>query len=99
MTTVFSNSNPRIHKSGIFGPKFKDFYFCTKLCNKINSNALISNVTIIFSSTSPKMQKSDIFGHKFQDFYFLHETLQQGKIEGFDFKYDNGSFKIASQNT
>ena len=45
------------------------------------------------------MQKSDIFGHKFQDFYFLHETLQQGKLEGLDFKYGNGSFKIASQNT
>ena len=27
MTIVFSNSTPKIHKSGTFGPKSKDFYF------------------------------------------------------------------------
>ena len=27
MTIVFSNSTPKTRKSGIFGPKFKDFYF------------------------------------------------------------------------
>ena len=41
-------------KSGIFGPKFKDFYFCTKLCNKTNSRALISNITMVFLNCCPK---------------------------------------------
>ena len=27
MTTIFSKSSPEIQKSGIFGPKFKNFYF------------------------------------------------------------------------
>ena len=27
MTTLFSNSSPKIRKLGIFGSKFKDFYF------------------------------------------------------------------------
>ena len=34
MTIVFSNSSPKLTKSDVFGSKFKDFYFCTKLCNK-----------------------------------------------------------------
>ena len=44
---LFSNSSPKISKSGIFGPKFKNFYFCTKVCYKTNSRTLISNMTII----------------------------------------------------
>ena len=27
MTIIFSNFGPKMHKLGIFGPKFKDFYF------------------------------------------------------------------------
>ena len=49
---------------------FKDFYFCSKLCSKTNSSALISNMTIVFSNSSSKMCKSGIFGPKFKDFYF-----------------------------
>ena len=30
MTTLFSNSSPKISESAIFGPKFKHFYFSTK---------------------------------------------------------------------
>ena len=79
-----------MHKSGIFGPKFKDFYFR----NKRNSRTLISNMTISFSNSSPKIWKFGIFGPKFKNFYFLHETLQQSKFKGADFKYDNGFSKL-----
>ena len=40
MTTLVSNSSPRISKSDILGLKFKYFYFCTKLCNKTISKPL-----------------------------------------------------------
>ena len=70
MTILFSISNPKIPKLCIFGPKFKDFYFYTKLCNKTNSIMLISNKTIAFSNFNPKTPKSGIFGPEFKDFYF-----------------------------
>ena len=51
-------------------------------------------MTIVFSNSSPKIWRSDIFSPKFKIFYFLHETLQQGKLEGADLKYDNGFSKL-----
>ena len=36
-----------------FWSKFKNFYFCTKLCILINSRVLISNMAIIFQTYSP----------------------------------------------
>ena len=51
----------KIPKLGILGPKFKDFYFCTKLSNKANSRALISIMTIVFSNSFSKIPKSGIF--------------------------------------
>ena len=90
MTIYVSTSSPKIPKSGIFGTKFKDFYFCTKLWNKTNYRTLISNMRIIFSNSIPKIQKSD----KEILVFVLHETLQQDKFEGADFKYDNGISKF-----
>ena len=46
MTIFFSNSSPKIPKEGIFGLKFKHFYFFMKFCNF--ARVLISNVTIVF---------------------------------------------------
>ena len=97
MTILFSNSSRKTHKSGIFGPRFKDFYFCTKLCNKTNSKMLISNMTIIFSNSSSKIRKSDIFGPKFKNFFFLHKTLQQGKFEGADLKNNTDCSKLLAK--
>ena len=51
-------------------------------------------MTIVFSNSSPKIWRSDIFSPKFKIFYFLHETLQEGKLEGADLKYDNGFSKL-----
>ena len=68
-TKIFSNSSPKIPKSGIFGPKIKDFYFCTRLCNKINSGTQISNMTMTFSNSSPKIPR--IFAYwKIQGYSF-----------------------------
>ena len=71
----FSNCSTKIPKQGIFGPKFKDFYFCTKPWNKTNSRMLIWNMTIIFSTFSPKIHKFGIFGPKLKDFYFSPNFL------------------------
>ena len=112
MTILFSNSKTTIPKSNIFGSKFKDFYFCTKLCNKTNSRTLISNTIKMFSNSSAKIRKSGIFGPKFRyfslfsrffiffsRFLLLHQILQQGKFEDADFKYDNSIFKFHLNNT
>ena len=39
----------KIPKSVVFGRKFKDFYFCTKLYNKTNSKGLSSYMKKVFS--------------------------------------------------
>ena len=44
----------KILKPVIFEPKFKDAYFCTKLCNEKNPVALISNVTTLLQNRCPK---------------------------------------------
>ena len=41
MTILYSNCSPKIPKEGIIGPKFKNFYFCNKLC-------VTSNMTTVF---------------------------------------------------
>ena len=70
MTISFSNSSPKIPKSDMLSPRFKDFYFCPKLCSKTNSRALISNMTMMLQNSSPKINESRIFGPKLKDFYF-----------------------------
>ena len=54
MAQEFSNSSLKTRKSANFGPKVKDFYFHTKLCNKANLRALIANVTMVFQNCCPK---------------------------------------------
>ena len=54
MTTVFSNFSPKIRKTSIFGPQFKDFCFCTNIWNETNLRALISNMTMVFQNCCPK---------------------------------------------
>ena len=96
MTTVLSNSSPKILKYGIFGPKFKDFYFCTKLCNNTNSRMLIWNTAIIFSNSSPKINKLDIFGTKFKDFYFV-SNFSIRQIRGCWFQIWQWLFRILAR--
>ena len=60
MTILFSNFSPKIPKSGMFGPRFQDFYFCTKLCNKTNSKVLISNMRIFSQIPAQKYSNKAI---------------------------------------
>ena len=80
------------------GPKFKDFYFCTKLCKKTNSKTLISNVTKIFSNSSRKIPKSDIFGPKLKDFYVCtkvcNKTNSGTQISNMTIVFSNSTPKI-----
>ena len=86
MTMLFSKSSPKIPKSGIFGPKFEDFYFCTKLCYKANSRMLTSNMTI-FSSYSTKKYANKAFLVQNLDVFIFSWNYA-------DFKYDNTFFNI-----
>ena len=54
---LFSNSSPKLPKSGIFGPKFRNFHYFTKFCNYTNPKVLISNMTILLSNSSTKILK------------------------------------------
>ena len=94
MAILFSNSSPKILKSGIFGPKLKEFYFSTKLCNKANSRRLVSNMTIAFSNSSLNTCKLGVFLIPNLRIFILHQTLQLGKFEGVDFKYDHYFFEF-----
>ena len=96
-TILFSNSSPKIPKSGIFGPKFTKFCFSATFCNQANSRVLISNVTILFLNSTSKRHNSGIFVPQFGYFYFFGKILQIDKFEGADFKYDNRFFKILAQ--
>ena len=53
MTILLSNSNPKIPKSDIFSPKFKDFHFSTKLCNETSLKMLLS-IWQYFQIPAPK---------------------------------------------
>ena len=84
MEKLPSNKYPKTH-----------FCSCTKFCNYTNSLVLISNMTIVFykyDNSFSKLQSKNTqirhFWFQFLAFSFLHETLQLGKFEGTDFKYD-----------
>ena len=91
MTILFSNSSPKTHKSGIFGPKFRHFCFFVK---QANLRVLISNLTIVFLKFLLKNTQIRHFWSQIQAFLFLHKILQFHQIEGADFKYDNSFLKF-----
>ena len=89
MIILFSNFDPKLHKSDIFGPKFHNFYFWTKLCKKTNSRALTSNMTIAFSNGCPKYGNKKILIRNFS-----HETLKLEKFKTDNFKYGHSFIKV-----
>ena len=107
MTISFSNSSPKIPRSDMLSPRFKDFYFCPKLCSKTNSRALISNMTMMLQNSSPKINESRIFGPKLKDFYFCtklyYKTNSRTVISNMTIflqiaakKYSNKAFLISN---
>ena len=55
-------------------------------------------MTITFSNFSPKITKIRCFWFQIWGFLFLHQTLQSGKFQGADFKYDNSFSKIVPKH-
>ena len=101
MTISFSNSSPKIPKSGIFDPKFKNFYFCTKLCKKTNSRRLILNMTMVFQNCCTKKLNKAFLGSKFKNSNFCTKicnyTIWRAFIRNMiiffqHFKDPNGAF-------
>ena len=54
LTIFFFRFKPKKTKSGIFGLKFKEIYFCTEPCNNTNFRVLISSSTIAFQNCCPR---------------------------------------------
>ena len=89
MTIVFLNfSSPKRSKLGIFGPKFKDFCFYTKLCCKTKSRALITKRTAVFQNCFPKHPNKACLVPNSRMLVFAQNFALE-KLEGVDCKYDN----------
>ena len=73
MTVIFSNSSPKIRKSDIFNPKFKNFYFLHEIWSKANLRVLMSNMTMVFQNCYPKHLNKAFFGSKFKNSNFCME--------------------------
>ena len=65
----------------MFRPKFKNFYFCTKLCY------------YKFEGVDFKYDNSFLKSHSKNTQSLQYPSLQLYKFEGTDFKYDNSIFK------
>ena len=77
----------------MFCPKFRNFCFFAKLCNKANLRVMISIMTIFFSSSRPKYPNKRYLVANL-DILFLRKNLQLNNFESTSFKYDNSFFKI-----
>ena len=88
MTILFSNSNQKYANQAFLVPLLRIFVFCTKLCNKANLRALMSNMRMVFQNCCPKHPKK-LFLVPNLRFQFLHEILQLDKLGSVDYKYDN----------
>ena len=99
MTIYFSNSSPKIAKSGIFGPKFRHFFF-VKFCKQTNLRVLISERKIVFLfQIVPQKYPNKAFLSQVQALSLFRKILLLEKLEDADFKYDNIFFKFQSKNS
>ena len=94
MTIFFSNSNPKVPESHIFGFKFKHFLRNLKSGKSEGADFKYDNSFFKWQHKNTKIRHfwSQIYG-----FLFLHQTLQQDKFEGADLKHDNNVFKLFKQ--
>ena len=69
MIMTFLNSSPRIRKSGIFCPKFKNFYFFPNICDKANLSGIqlgifqlkLEKLLLYLKSTHPNLSNCKIW--------------------------------------
>ena len=97
MTMLFSNSSPKVLKSGILGPKLRHFCFFVNFRKQTKLRVLISNMTIVFLKFLPKNTQGRHFLSQIQAFSLFQDILQLDKFEGADFKFDNIFFQIPAQ--
>ena len=97
MTMLFSNSSPKVLKSGILGPKLRHFCFFVNFRKQTKLWVLISNMTIVFLKFLPKNTQGRHFLSQIQAFSLFQDILQLDKFEGADFKLDNIFFQIPAQ--
>ena len=71
----------------MFGSKFKDFYFCTKLCILTNSGVLFLIWQEFFKITAQKYLDKALLVPNLKVFFDLHECFHFEKFEGSCFKY------------
>ena len=96
MTIVFSNSDLKIPKWGIFGLTFKVFLFLIILWSITNASAGFKYGNV-FLKRLVKNTKVSQFLSQTLSFVVLQETLQFEKFMGADFKYHNTFFQIPPQ--
>ena len=95
MTIFFSNSNPKIPKSGNFGPKFRYFCFFTKFYKfegvgfKYDKN---------FSKNLAQKHPNKAFLVPNLGIFLFSQNLQLDKFQGGDLKYNNVVFKFQPKN-
>ena len=94
MTMFFSYSSHKIFKEDIFGLKFMDLNFYTKLCNKTISRKLIWNLTKLFFKFQPPRSKNQAFLVSNIKIFIIAPTFAEDKLEDKDFSYDNSIFKL-----
>ena len=99
--------NPQNSAHETIGPKFKDFYFCTKLCFLTNSRLLFSNIyQMNYEKIQPKHAQTKYFWYhiwaflfcmilpQLQTFSTLDETLKLQTFESANFKYDSSFLEL-----
>ena len=96
--TSFFKFQSKNTQKGPFWSKFKNFYFCTKLCILINSKLMISNMAIIFQIYSAKLHKQDIFGSRFENCFFLHKILLNYIFENVTIVLQNSRLQITQKH-
>ena len=74
MTIDFQSYIPK-KKEDPVGPKFKDFYFCTKLCTWTISRMLISNMVVFFSVSKFQSQKMHLWSQNLRIFTFIRNFV------------------------
>ena len=96
MTTLFLNSGPKISRSNIFGPKFMDFSFCTKLSNNAIRRIPGHQFPIwkhSFQNRSPNHPNKVLFVLELRN-SFSDKNLLSENFKDVDFKYVNDFLKF-----
>ena len=84
MTIIFSYSRPKIRKLGIFGSKFKDFYFAVYFGIRKIWGCWFQIWEWFFRILDQKYRNKAFFSPKDIFFKILHEASNTEKFEGTD---------------